>query len=609
MSFAPEAVTQPGSGLVFLNYYDAGVTSAYRGAIVAAEHQLQTWFTNPVTIGVEFDLQSLGSKFAAQNSFSTVSVGYAAFAQALRNHAISGDDQLAVNGLPATDPSGGRGFSIPTGEATILGLAPQTNSLNLTVTLNSDIAWSYGQDAIGALQHEITEGAFGRVGSLGVADSKWAPMDLFRFTAAGQRDTTGGSDGQTSYFGVDAAHVTTLAYHNAVSATGAYDGFDLADWEGTRGDAFGPASSGAPGVVSATDQRVLDVLGWNSTPFAPAPDDFASSIGPAATYGLVGVGGSASGVLEQAGDRDLFRVTLSAGASYQIDLIGHAGGGGTLGDPYLRLHAPTGALIATNDDIVDGSNPDSRLVFTAPTTGVYDIEAGGFADGYAGTYRVRVNLAAAASPTAGDDLLTGHAGGDSINAQAGNDTIIGQSGHNVFLGFDGNDVITGGPDVNEINGNKGDDTIVSTSSLGDTLFGGQGNDLIQVQGAAGDAANGNMGNDTVLGGPGADTLWGGQGDDSIDGGAGADWISGDRGHDTVTGGLGADTFHQFPGGGVMTVTDFNAAAGDRVELDLGAQYTVSQSGLDTLVDLGGGTQVLLKNVDSTKLQPGWIFLG
>ena len=57
-------------------------------------------------------------------------------------------------------------FSVPLGEANILGLGPQTNAENLTVTLSSDLAWSFGQDAIGAIQHEISEGAFGRIASL-----------------------------------------------------------------------------------------------------------------------------------------------------------------------------------------------------------------------------------------------------------------------------------------------------------------------------------------------------------------------------------------------------------------------------------------------------------
>ncbi|MDB5446820.1 MAG: endo,3,4-beta glycanase [Phenylobacterium sp.] len=611
MALAPESITQPGSGLVFINDYGDGVSDLYRSAVIDAERQLEQAVTTPVTISVEFDLQSLGDKFAAQNSYATLTVGYATLATALRAHATTADDLLAVNGLPATDPSAGAGFAIPTGQATILGLTPQSNAVNLVVTLNSDLPWSWGQDVTGVLEHEITEGAFGRVGSLGVADTRWATMDLFRFTATGQRDYTGGADGQATYFGLDGAHLTPLAYHSSVGAGGTFDGFDLADWEATRGDAFGPSGAQA-GVMSATDLQVLDILGWSNAAYAPAADDYASSASASGLpFGQLAVGGAAAGVLEQAGDRDLFHVTLQAGATYRIDLTGAHGGGGTLADPYLRLDDANGTVLATNDDVVDGSNPDSRLVFTAPTTDVYLVEAGGFLDGYAGSYRVTVLQTAAApsaAPTPGDDVLTGRNGGDSINGLAGNDTITGGDGHNLILGLDGADLITGGPGVNEINGNKGDDTIVGMSSVGDTLFGGQGNDLVQVRGAAGEVINGNLGNDTIQGGAGADTLWGGQGDDLITGGAGNDWLSGDRGHDTVTGGAGADIFHHFAGAGVTAVTDFNGAEGDRVQLDPGSTWTLAQSSADTVIDLGAGSQLILRNVAASTLQSGWIFL-
>ena len=89
-------------------------------------------------------------------------------------------------------------------------------------------------------------------------------MDFFRFTASGVRDYTGGKDGVETYFGFDSTHVFTgFQYHNSINAAGQYDGFDLADWDHTIGDAFGPGGPGSPGVMSSTDLRVMDVLGWN----------------------------------------------------------------------------------------------------------------------------------------------------------------------------------------------------------------------------------------------------------------------------------------------------------------------------------------------------------
>jgi hypothetical protein len=402
MSLPIEAVSTASSGLVFVNYYSANVTDAYRSAILTAEHFLESQFTNSVTLSVNFDLAPLGAGYVAQNNFSSVSVEYSRFRAALVSHATTLDDALAVAGLPAQDPSGGAGFSLPLGEAVALGLAPQTNVTNDSTTLNSSVAFTFGQDAVGAIEHELSEGALGRTASLGFADPRWSALDLYRFSASGGRDVTGGSDGVATYFGLDARHVSNLQFHNSINAQGVNDGYDLGDWDSTRGDAFGPGGPGAPGVVTATDLQLLDVLGWtpigSGTGYAPAPDDFASSLTDTRPFGQLSVGGTASGAMERAGDRDWFVVTLQKGATYAITEVGRTGGGGTLADPFLRLHDGSGALIASNDDIIDGANPDSSISYTATATGTYYVEAGAFADGYAGTYRVGVNQTTAAPP-------------------------------------------------------------------------------------------------------------------------------------------------------------------------------------------------------------------
>lgn len=391
MTLPTEAVTLAGSGLVFINTYAPTVSDAYRGAVITAENFLQSHFTNPVTVSVNFNFQSLGASFSAENSFAETSVSYASFTAALRTHAFTTDDVLAVNGLPALDPSGGVGFSLPTTEARILGLAVQTNSIDDTVTLNSDLPFTFGQDAVGALEHEITEGVFGRTSSLGFSSAKWSPLDLFRFTASGQRDFTGGSDGVTTFFGLDANHVSSFAYHNSISPSGANDGFDLGDWSGTRGDSFGPGGPNSPGTISPTDLQVLDILGWNpagAVAFQPAPDEFASRLNDTAhPFGQLAPGGAASGVLQQAGDHDWFAVQLQAGGTYTISETGQHGGGGTLADPFLTLRDAFGNVVASNDDITDGSNPDSRLVFTTAASGTFYVDAGAFVDGYTGSYR------------------------------------------------------------------------------------------------------------------------------------------------------------------------------------------------------------------------------
>jgi Ca2+-binding RTX toxin-like protein len=619
MTLPTEAVTLAGSGLVFINDYDDSVSAAYRTAIVSAENFLQSHFTNPLTVSVEFDFAPLDPGASAQNNFTEVGVSYATFTAALRAHATTADDLLAVSGLPATDPSGGAGFVIPTAQAVMLGLAKQSNNIVDTVTLNSNLPFAFGQDAVGAIEHEMTEGVFGRISSLGFDGAQWNPLDLFRFTASGQRDVTGGSDGVETFFGVDSSHVSSLAFHNAINAAGMNDGEDLGDWDHTVGDAFGAGGPGSPGTVSATDLQVLDVIGWNpmsaSGPFTPAPDEFASSLADAShPFGQLSIGSTAMGVLQQAGDRDWFAVQLQAGDTYSVSETGATGRGGTLADPFLRLHDSSGALVASDDDIVDGTNPDSRLSFTPAASGTYYVEAGAFVDGYAGSYTVGVSQTGTGAVAAGGpgQAINGAAGGDTIQAPETNDTLTaGSGGANYLRGNGGDDSIQGGSNFDDINGNKGNDTIDGGSGGSDFLVGGQGNDNITGH-AGGNQILGNLGNDTLMSGSGADIVRGGQGDDVIVAGSGDQFLSGDRGADTVTAGSGHDIVHSSQDAGIDRILNFSASH-DVVELDPGTTFSVSQVGADTVIDmgaiLGNPNQVILVGVSMSSLTAGSIFLG
>ena len=91
--------------------------------------------------------------------------------------------------------------------------------------------------------------------------------------------------------------------------------------------------------------------------------------------------------------------------------------------------------------------------------------------------------------------------------------------------------------------------------------------------------------------------------------SGNDWISGDRGNDTLTGGFGADTFNTFGDAGIDRVLDFSRAEGDRVRLDPGSTYTVSQVGFDTVINVTGGAQLILMGVSASSLTGDWIFVG
>jgi hypothetical protein len=265
-----DTVTLSGSGIVFNNTYGSGVTAAFKAAVIAAENFFQSHFSNSVTLNMSFNLGSLSSAFSAQNNFSNVDkVSYSTLEAALRSHATTTVQQQADAALPTVDPSGGAGFAVPAGMAEILGLQGTSTSTDDSITLNSNMSWTYGADAVGVLEHEISEGAMGRIGGLGVQNDWWAPLDLFRYSAPGVRDYSGGKDGLPSYFSVDGTTLLTQ-FHNSLNTAGVFDGDDFGDWNSTTGDAFGSGGPGDPGTISATDMSVMDVLGWTPTDTAPS---------------------------------------------------------------------------------------------------------------------------------------------------------------------------------------------------------------------------------------------------------------------------------------------------------------------------------------------------
>ena len=96
-------------------------------------------------------------------------------------------------------------------------------------------------------------------------------------------------------------------------------------------------------------------------------------------------------------------------------------------------------------------------------------------------------------------------------------------------------------------------------------------------------------------------------DKLVSGGAGNDALNGSTGKDLFVGGTGADVFKA--GVGADTVVDFSLAQGDKIDVSGVAGYTslsavlshVTQNLTDTVIDLGSGNSLTLKNVTSTSL--------
>ena len=162
---------------------------------------------------------------------------------------------------------------------------------------------------------------------------------------------------------------------------------------------YGGLHSDVTVTVNVTDVEEYVILAQEATETQqsvsePDGEDLPVDV---STTGQVAVGGSATGNMETAGDRDWFAVELDAGKRYRIDLEGSRTGAGTLINPYLRgIHDSEGVRIAGTTDDGDGVGYNSRVFFRPEDAGTYYVAAGATPYGSphgrgGGTYRLSVN--------------------------------------------------------------------------------------------------------------------------------------------------------------------------------------------------------------------------
>ena len=260
---------------------------------------------------------------------------------------------------------------------------------------------------------------------------------------------------------------------------------------------------------------------------------------------------------------------------------------------------------------------------------------------------------------AGRDTIEGGAGNDYIDGGDDKDWLIGEEGNDTLVGGDGDDALYPGTGNNVVDGGNGTDWIkfddvISGAGFTINMATGVASRIIangnmlsiekttfkNVEGAVGSNMSDNMigseladglhgagGNDQISGNGGNDTLSGGQGDDTVVGGAGNDMIYGDEGYDVMTGGAGADHFvftwidDHLGDTSWGTVTDFNYAQGDRINLwntspavmefiggsNFTGTPTMPNDGEVRLTGGGGGTTVHI-DYDGDGTEDGTIFL-
>jgi hypothetical protein len=113
------------------------------------------------------------------------------------------------------------------------------------------------------------------------------------------------------------------------------------------------------------------------------------------TTGFIQLNGLVKGFVETNNDEDWFNTSyLIAGLTYTIDLEGAYTSQGTLSDPLIKgIYNSAGTLVSgvtIVDDVVSGTNKNSRATFTPTSSGNYFLSAGGFGTN-TGTYRLSLS--------------------------------------------------------------------------------------------------------------------------------------------------------------------------------------------------------------------------
>lgn len=417
MTLVKETQSTTGN-ITFVNTYDtSNVNSQYISCIYAAESAIGSIWTSssPIILSLDFVGSDLGftagqSNPLAQNTPSILPVinpvTYADLTSKLPSF-----DFLPSSGDPSPV---GTNWSLPTAYARMLGLSSVTPTFDDVITLNTNLKlnWQYGQDVVDTLEHEITEGAMGRIGGLGVQHNWWSTMDLFRYS----NGTYDGGVNDTPYFSANGGSSTSspLTFFSASNLSVN----DAADF--SQHDVFGTGSTGEMNGFSSTDYQVMDALGWE--PILPELEVTAHSLTPPNATVQVGDTVSLSATVKNYGATSTgtfgTHFYISHSATFDSSAI-------PIGTPVVTTSLAAGATITLNETakvpsitvgtdylfaVPDYSNQVAQLTsanvsYSTPIKVVPAMTAIHWKSGISGNFDDGFNWSTGVVPSASDDAL------------------------------------------------------------------------------------------------------------------------------------------------------------------------------------------------------------
>jgi hypothetical protein len=353
--------TDPTTGLTIQATFDSSITGNPRATLIEATINQaisihESVFTDPITIQIRFRYATsspggnpLGS--IVEGLTVVYGLGWNTWIDALRADAKSSNDSVAIASLPATALVPSLVASSANGRALGQNTPPAMNADGTVsvgapydgiVTLNSATLFQFTRpiDANRYDAQRSIEKGIGTIMGLVYSLTDFTPIDLFSWSAPGQRNTDVAA---TRYFSIDGGVTNIVNFNNNPSGS-------FADWaSGACPQAHPYVQNAFPCVgqfsdVSATSPEGidLDVIGYDSA----QPQTGPPRLGNISTRSFV-----------QTGDNVMIGGFIVQGTGPKRVIIRAIGPELTpfgitnaLANPTLELHDGTGAVIATNND-------------------------------------------------------------------------------------------------------------------------------------------------------------------------------------------------------------------------------------------------------------------